>query len=89
MALRNFTEKNTNPKASIMAGAEMKLFGRETEWTIFYFYHGPSPAPGTFDEFNRIAHAEDHTRTQRYDQLLYANNEYYRNNTFNTGRLHP
>jgi hypothetical protein len=86
MALRDFTEHNADPKASIMAGAEMKLYGSETEWAIFYFYDGASPPRGVFDEFNRIAHNEDRTRTQRYHQLLYLNNDYYRNNTFNSVR---
>lgn len=89
MALRDFTEHNTDPKASVMAGAEMKLYGRETEWAVFYFYDGASPPAGVFDDFQRIAHTEDHTRTQRYHELLYANNDYYRNNTFNSVRSSP
>jgi hypothetical protein len=83
-AIRDFTEYNPDPKASLMAGAEMRLFGSEVEWIVFFFYDGPSPPQGIFDNFTKIRSAEDHTKTQKYHEMLYANNDYYRNNSFNS-----
>ncbi|KAL1613001.1 hypothetical protein SLS60_001232 [Paraconiothyrium brasiliense] len=73
-ALRDFTEYYPDDKAGIIMTAELTQFGVIDMWLMFLFYDGPTPPAGVFDNFTRIAHVSDNTKTRSYSDLLTFNN---------------
>jgi hypothetical protein len=83
-AIRDFTEYYPDPKAAIIATGESTVYGAVGIWTIFFFYDGPSPPVGVFDNFTRLPSFADTTKTRTFTDLVYANNAFSLNGSFYT-----
>jgi len=73
-ALANFTENYANyPKAAIIStfqfGLPLNLLNVFTGPLFFFFYDGPTPPAGIFDEFNAIDSISDGVKTQSYYEV--------------------
>ncbi|PGG97103.1 hypothetical protein GX51_07504 [Blastomyces parvus] len=81
-ATRDFTEYYPDDKASIIASHNIR-FGKEPMdiWAIILFYDGEIPPPGIFDKFTDIGPIMNMTNTQKYSELLSAQDAFTINST--------
>lgn len=75
-AVRDFTEHYPDPKAAIIATAEITLFGAASPWILFLFYDGPTPPANVFANFTSIPYVVADVRTRSYLDLLQYNNNF-------------
>ncbi|PBP27987.1 putative FAD binding domain containing protein [Diplocarpon rosae] len=75
-ATQDFTENFHDPKAAVIVTFEKLVSGLEQFWAVFFFYDGPAPPAGVFDEFNGLATESDSVKTQSYSSLLTANAQF-------------
>lgn len=83
-AIRTFTEDYPDPKAGIIATAELTIGSLAEIWIIFMFYDGPKPPANAFAAFNGIKATLDITKTRTMDDLVKANNLFVLKNQFYT-----
>ena len=86
-AIRDFTETYPDPKAGLIATAEITGYGNVELWTVFFFYDGPKPPPYVFQNFTSLTSTADTTGPKNYYDLLYENNAYSLNGSFYTVSL--
>ncbi|TID25099.1 FAD binding domain-containing protein [Venturia nashicola] len=72
-AIRDFTENYPDPKAAIIATAEVTVASLADIWTVFFWYNGAEPPKGTFKNFDNIRHVIDQTKTRTLDELMRFN----------------
>ena len=75
-ATANFTANNADPKAAVIVTTDYTLDDLVTIIVMFYFYDGPTPPAGVFDDFDAILTLTNSVKTQSYPELLIANNEF-------------
>ncbi|KAF2229605.1 FAD-binding domain-containing protein [Viridothelium virens] len=75
-ATAEFTENFTDPKAAIIVTNDFALDDLASLIVMFYFYDGPTPPAGIFDEFDKVTPISSNVSTQSYPSLLTANNAY-------------
>ncbi|KAL9084013.1 MAG: hypothetical protein Q9165_008289 [Trypethelium subeluteriae] len=75
-ATANFTQNFTDPKAAIIVTNDFALYDLASIIVMFYFYDGPTPPAGIFDEFDKVTPISSNVSTQSYPSLLKANNAY-------------
>lgn len=74
-AVTNFTRNFHDPKAGIIATFDFAgPVNLVDVAVVFFFYDGPKPPSGIFDEFNAIPSISDSVKVQSYASLLKANN---------------
>lgn len=83
-AVRDFTENYPDPKAAIIATAEVTLASLADIWVVFFWYNGPTPPPGTFKHFDNIRHIIDQTKTRTLDELMRFNDIFVIKNSIYT-----
>jgi hypothetical protein len=86
-AVREFTETYPDPKAGLIATAEIASYGAISMWTVFFFYDGQKPPPYIFQNFTSLTSTADTTGTKLYYDLMYENNAYSLNGSFYTVSL--
>ncbi|KAI9676693.1 MAG: hypothetical protein M1822_008256 [Bathelium mastoideum] len=75
-ATANFTQNFTDPKAAVIVTNDFTLDDLASIIVIFYFYDGPTPPAGIFDEFDQVTPLSSNVSTQSYPSLLTGNNAY-------------
>ncbi|KAH8889611.1 FAD binding domain-containing protein [Thozetella sp. PMI_491] len=73
VAINDFLLNNDDNKAAIIPTAEMAADELLTIWIIYFFYDGPEPPDGVFDEFLGISYIVNTCATQSFASLLRAN----------------
>jgi hypothetical protein len=53
-ATQEFTENYNDPNASIIVTGEIAIGSLLETFIVFFFYGGPTPPDGVFDNFNAI-----------------------------------
>ncbi|KAF4625739.1 hypothetical protein G7Y89_g12424 [Cudoniella acicularis] len=59
-----------DPKAAVIVTGEITIENLLETFIVFFFYDGPSPPAGVFDEFNAIPFLTDGTKVQSYYDLI-------------------
>jgi len=80
-AIRAYTEHNSDPKAGIIATAEVTGHNLVDIWILFLFYNGPKPPPEVFAKFTKISSIMDTTKTRSFDDLVRFNNNFVLRNS--------
>lgn len=75
-ATTNYTRDFHDEKSAVIVTTDYTLLNLAKLVVMFYFYDGPEPPSGVFDDFFAIPHIQSNTKAQTYPQLLTANNEY-------------
>lgn len=83
-AIRDFTENYPDPKAAIIATAEVTLANLADIWIVFFWYNGAQPPPGTFKNFDNIHHIIDGTKSRTLDELMRSNDNFVLKNSIYT-----
>jgi hypothetical protein len=65
-ATQEFTENYNDPNASIIVTGEIAIGSLLETFIVFFFYGGPTPPDGVFDNFNAIPTLTDGVQTQSY-----------------------
>jgi hypothetical protein len=68
-AIRDYTEHNSDPKAGIIATAELTAYNLVDLWIVFFFYNGPKPPANVFKNFTDISALMDTTKTRSFHDL--------------------
>jgi hypothetical protein len=69
-ATHDFNTNYKDPKAAVIVTAEIAVDTLLQTFFIFYFYDGPTPPAGVFDEFDAIPSLTKNTTTQSYTDLV-------------------
>jgi hypothetical protein len=80
-AIRDYTEHMTDPKAGIIATAEVTGYNLVDIWIIFLFYNGPKPPADVFGNFTKITSMLDTTKTRSFHDLVVFNNNFVLRNS--------
>jgi hypothetical protein len=83
-AIRDFTEYYPDPKAAIIATAELTAYGAVSMWTVFFFFDGPSPPGYVFQNFTSLSESSSTTKNQQFWELMYENNAFSLNGSYYT-----
>lgn len=75
-ATTNFTTNYPDPKAAVIVTFDYTLASLASIVVMFYFYDGPTPPPGVFDQFDAIKPLTAQVSTQSYPSLLTQNNQF-------------
>ena len=73
-ATANFTQNFTDPKAAVIVTNDFTLDDLVSLIIVFYFYDGPTPPAGVFDQFDQVTPLSSNVSTQSYPSLLTGNN---------------
>lgn len=73
-AIRDFTEYNLDDKAAIIATTTRNTF--LNTWILFFFYDGPEPPAGIFDNFTHIGPMLMTTEKRSYVDLIKFNDQF-------------
>ncbi|KAF2015976.1 FAD-binding domain-containing protein [Aaosphaeria arxii CBS 175.79] len=73
-AVRDWTEYNTDDKASVIVTAERANLNVVDSWIIFLFYDGPSPPAGLFKNFTDVGPTLNTCRERTYADLMAFSN---------------
>jgi hypothetical protein len=65
-ATQEFTENYNDPNAAVIVTGEIAIDSLLETFIIFFFYDGPTPPDGVFDNFNAIPTLTDGVQTQSY-----------------------
>jgi hypothetical protein len=83
-AVRDFTENYPDPKAAIIATAEVTVANLVDIWVIFFFYNGAQPPAHVFQNFTKLYHMIDATKTRSLDDLMRFNDNFIVKNSIYT-----
>jgi hypothetical protein len=73
-AVRDFTDYYPDEKAGIIMTSERTLATLVDLWIMFFYYNGPEPPAGVFDNFTAIPYTINTCKTQSMNDLLSGNN---------------
>jgi hypothetical protein len=83
-AIRDFTEYYPDPKAAIIATAEVTLANLVDIWIVFFFYNGAQPPAHVFQNFTKLYSVIDTTKTRSLDDLMRFNDNFVLKNSIYT-----
>ncbi|RDW57061.1 hypothetical protein BP6252_13876 [Coleophoma cylindrospora] len=72
LAVRDFVEYYPDEKAAIIVTKEITIASLVEIWLIFFFYDGPTPPAGTFDNFTNIGPLVNTCKTTTYYDFVSA-----------------
>jgi hypothetical protein len=85
-AIRDFTEHYPDPKAAIIATAEVTAANLVDIWIVFFFYNGAQPPAHVFQNFTKLYSVIDTTKTRSLDELMRFNDNFVlKNNIYTIG----
>jgi hypothetical protein len=69
-ATQNFIQNNNDPKAAVIVTGSFAIENLAELFVLFFFYDGPTPPAGIFDEFDAVIPIEDQVSTQSYYDIV-------------------
>jgi hypothetical protein len=69
-ATQNFIQNNNDPKAAVIVTGSFAIENLAELFVLFFFYDGPTPPAGIFDEFDAVIPIEDQVSTQSYYNIV-------------------
>lgn len=69
-ATQNFIQNNNDPKAAVIVTGTVAIENLAQLFVLFFFYDGPTPPSGVFDEFDAVVPLSDQTSTQPYADIV-------------------
>ncbi|PMD47417.1 FAD-binding domain-containing protein [Hyaloscypha variabilis F] len=75
-ATQNFIQNNNDPKAAVIVTGSLAIENLAELFVLFYFYDGPTPPAGIFDEFDAIVPIADQVSTQSYADIVNTNDQF-------------
>jgi hypothetical protein len=69
-ATQTFIQNNNDPKAAVIVTGSLAIDSLAELFVLFFFYDGPTPPAGVFDEFDAIIPIDDGVSTQSYADIV-------------------
>lgn len=76
-ATQNFVQHNNDPKAAVIVTGSLAIENLAELFVLFFFYDGPTPPVGVFDEFDAIIPIADQVSTQSYADIVCSHSDQF------------